>query len=111
MKYTKDYIISEYQKLKAHLGQPPSSKVFYAETGIHKRHMDKIFGSNSFSQLVTECGDTPKEFFKPKSDIEEILTQWGNLARKLSKLPTSADWTFNNFKPTTDGISRSHNLK
>lgn len=111
MKYSKEYIINEYKKLKAHLGQPPSSKVFYAETGIHKRHMDKIFGSNSYSQLVSECGDTPQGFFKPKSDLEEILTQWGNLTRTIGKLPTSADWSFNNCKPTTDGITRSHNLK
>lgn len=111
LKYTKEYIITEYKKLKEHLGEPPSSKVFFSETGIHKRYVEKIFGSNSYSKLAVECGDVANEFFKQKSDLEEILTKWGNLARSLGKLPTTADWTFSNNTPTTDGIRRSHNLK
>jgi hypothetical protein len=111
MKYTKEYIITEYKKLKEHLGGPPSSKAFFSETGIHKRSIEKIFGSNSYSKLATECGDVANEFFKQKSDLEEILIKWGNLARFLGKLPTTADWTFSNNTPTTDGIRRSHNLK
>jgi Restriction endonuclease FokI, C terminal len=111
MKYNKEYIITEYKRLKEHLGKPPSSKVFFSETGIHKRYMEKIFGSNSYSKLATECGDVANEFFKQKSDLEEILTNWGNLARSLGKLPTTADWTFSNNTPTTDGIRQSHNLK
>jgi hypothetical protein len=47
MKYTKDYIVEEYKKLKEHLGESPSSKVFYSETGIQKRHMEKAFGEQS----------------------------------------------------------------
>ncbi len=111
MKYSKEYIIAEYKKLKEQLGESPSSRVFCSKTGIHQRHLNQAFGSNSFSKLVSECGDTPQEFFKPKSDIEEILIQWGNLARSIGKIPTTADWTFYNCQPTTDGISRSHNLK
>ncbi len=111
MKYTKEYIIEEYKKLKDNLREGPSLKVFFAETGIQKRHMEKAFGSNSFSKLVSECGDIPQKFLKPKSDIEGILLQWAQLARELKKLPTSADWAFKNLKPTTDGITRSHNLK
>jgi hypothetical protein len=111
MEYTKDYLINEYKKLKDYIGKSPSSTVFFKETGIHKRHLEKIFGSNSFSKLVTESGDIPKEFFKEKSDIEEILVQWGNLARLTGKIPTSADWSFNNCKPTIEGISKSHNIK
>ena len=111
MEYTKDDIITEYKKLKDHLGKSPSWTIFHKQTGIHKRHLEKIFGSNSYSKLVTECGDIPKEFFKQKSDLDEILTQWGNLARTLRKMPTSADWAFNNCKPTIDGITRSHNFK
>ncbi|HET6256232.1 MAG TPA: hypothetical protein VFE32_19295 [Puia sp.] len=111
MEYTKEYIVAEYKKLKQHLGGPPSSKVFFAETGIHKRYVEKIFGSNSYSKLATECGDIANEFFKQKSDLDEILLNWGNLARSLGKLPTTADWAFNNNSPSADGIRRSHNLK
>jgi len=111
MKYSKEYIITEYKKLKEHLGEPPSSKVFFSETGIHKRYMEQAFGSNSYSKLAIECGDVANEFFKQKSDLEEILIKWGNLTRSLGKLPTTADWTFSNNTPTTDGIRRSHKLK
>jgi hypothetical protein len=52
MKYTKDYIIEEYKKLRDNLGESPSLKVFFSETGIQKRHMEKAFGSNSFSKLA-----------------------------------------------------------
>src|SRR5690606_4263526 len=96
MKYTRDHIIEEYKKLKNHLGESPSLKVFFSETGVQKRHLEKAFGSNAFSKLAIECGDTPQAFLKPKSDIEEILIQWANLTRELRKLPTSADWAFKN---------------
>lgn len=111
MDYTKDDLITEYKKLKDHLGKSPSQTVFCKQTGIHNRHIEKIFGSNCYSKLVAECGDTPKVFLKQKSDIEEILIQWANLARTLKKLPVYANWAFYNCKPSIDGINRSHNLK
>ena len=111
MKYTKEDIVREYTNLRGSLGVPPSASVFFKETGIHKRHLDRVFGGSSFSKLVLECGDSPQKFSKPKSDIEGILIQWGNLARMLDRLPTMADWTFNNCQPTADGITKSHNIK
>lgn len=111
MKHTKEDIINEYKKLKEHLGSSPSSKIFYAETGLNKRHIEKLFGSESYSKIVRECGDTPNTFLNPKSDIDEILIQWGNLARKMAKLPTQPDWSFHNYKPSPDAIRKSHNLK
>jgi hypothetical protein len=111
MEYTKEYIIAEYRRLKHYLGGPPPSRIFYSETGIHIRYLDKFFGSNSYSKLAIECGDNAGEFFKQKSDLDEILMKWGNLARSLGKLPTTADWSFNNSTPSADGIRRSHKLK
>lgn len=110
MKYTKEDIVSEYKKLRESLGCPPSSAVFLAETGITKRTMEKVFGSNSYSKLVSECGDVAYDFYKQKSDLDEILIKWGNLTRSLGKLPTTADWAHSNNNPTSDGIRRSHNL-
>jgi hypothetical protein len=111
MKYSKDDLIKAYSKLKEHLGKPPSSTIFYKETGIHKSHLEKLFGSNSYSQLVLECGDVPKGFSHPKSDFEKILIQYGELVRKLNKLPTSGDWSFAQFKPSVSGIEQSHKLR
>ena len=67
MKYTKQEIITEYLKLKEHLGHQPSFPTFFSETKIGKRIIEKIFGSDAYSKLVIECGDTPNKFLKPKS--------------------------------------------
>ncbi|GAB62152.1 MAG: hypothetical protein DWB56_13490 [Candidatus Jettenia sp.] len=56
-------------------------------------------------------GDTPNTFKKPKTPLEDILTQWGDLARELKKIPVSADWAYYNCKPTIEGICQSHRLK
>ncbi len=111
MIYNRDNIIAEYNKLKKHLGKPPSSRVFLKETGIHKRHLENEFGSNAFSKLVSECGDIPQAFSKPKSSLTDILIQWAQLARSLNKLPTTGDWSFHNCSTTTDGIAKSHQIK
>ena len=110
MKNTKENLISEYKKLKGHLGQQPSYSEFLSETGISKRQLEKFFGSEGFSKLVTECGDIPNKFGTQKSDIKEILIQWGHLVRKKGKLPAGADWRFNDCKPTVEGIKASHDL-
>lgn len=111
MKYSKDDLITEYKKIREHLGHSPSSKEFLGGTGISKRSLENVFGSNAFSKLVNECGDTAKTFFNPKSDLDEIFVQWGNLARLLKKSPAIADWNFHDCKPTTDRITKSHNIK
>jgi len=110
MKYTKDYIITEYKKLKDHISKSPSLTIFIKETGIHKRHLEKIYGSNCWTKLVSECGDEPQGFSKEKSEINEILIQWGNLTRKTGKIPAGADWRFSNCRPSIEGIKASHNL-
>ena len=72
MEHTKEYIISEYKKLKNHFGKPPSSGEFFKETNISERDLIKVFGSKAYSKLVTECGDIPNAFSKPKSILEQI---------------------------------------
>jgi|GEM_PF-2423719 len=110
MEITKEDIIIEYNKLKKHLGFPPSATKFFSETRFSNRQVEKIFGSDCYSKLVLECGDRPNRFGIPKSDFNEILIQWGNLARKLGKMPVGADWRFNKCKPSVEGIKVSHNI-
>ena len=111
MKNTKEYIISEYKNLKEHLGRQPSQKDFYKETSISEGDLIKLFGSKPFSKLVKECGDIPNSFAKPKSVLEQTLTQWGNLAKEKKELPTSSDWTYNKFKPTVSRLEDAHGFK
>ncbi|TCC96793.1 hypothetical protein [Pedobacter psychroterrae] len=111
MEYTKDHIILEYKRLKEYLGKSPSSRKFYAETGLSLRMLEKLYGSNAFSKLVNECGDVANNFSTDKIEIEDILLQWGNLTRECKKLPAIADWQFNNCKPQITNIKKSHGLR
>lgn len=111
MEYTKDDIISEYKKLRNHLGKSPSSRKFYSETGLTLRQLEKLYGSNAFSKLVQDCGDIANNFSTDKIDLEEILLQWGQLTRECKKLPAIADWQFNNCKPQITNIKKSHGLR
>lgn len=111
MEYNKDYIISEYNRLKEHLGKSPSSRTFEKETGIQLKLLEKFFGRNSWTKLVTECGDVPNSFSTDKVELDEILIQWATLAKKSGTLPAIADWKYNNCRPSINNIKSSHNLK
>lgn len=111
MEYIKDDIVSEYKKLKDHLGKPPSSRTFEKETGIQLKLLEKFFGRNSWTKLVTECGDIPNNFTTLKIELEEILIQWATLAKNSGKLPAIADWKYHNCKPSTNNIKSSHSLR
>lgn len=108
MKNSKDDIISEYRKLKDYLGKQPSSGEFYKETNISEGDLVKLFGSKPYSKLVKECGDIPNSFVKPKSILEQTLTQWGNLAKEKKELPVASDWTYNKLKPTVSRLNAAH---
>lgn len=111
MEYTKDNIIAEYKKLKDHLGKSPSSRAFEKETGIQLKLLEKFFGRNSWTKLVTECGDIPNKFSTSKVELEEILIQWATIARDSGELPAIADWKFHNCKPSVNNIKSSHGLR
>jgi len=111
MKHSKENIIGEYKKLKEHLGKPPSSRTFENETGIQLRVLEKFFGRNSWTKLVTECGDTPNDFSTSKVELKDILIQWATLVRNSGELPAIADWRFHNCKPSVNNIKSSHDLK
>lgn len=109
--YSKEDLITEYKKLKDHLGKSPSSRTFYSETGISRRKLEAVFGSRAYAKLAQEAGDTPNVFSTEKVELAEILNQWGLLARNCGKLPAIADWQFNKCKPEIGNIKRTHGLK
>lgn len=110
MGLTKESILAEYRKLKGYLGKAPSSREFQEQTGIQLKYLEKFFGRNSWSKLVKECGDTPNTFSTERIELEEILIQWGTLA-KSGQLPAIADWKFNNCRPAINNIKSSYGLK
>lgn len=105
----KEEIIAKYKILKDELGYSPSSTEFYEKTNISKWKFGNIF--RYYSDLVKECGDTPKNFFSEKSDLNQIFIEFGKLARKLGKIPSGADWSFEKLSPTTQNIKVIHNIK
>ena len=108
MAYSKNDIVTVYKKLRDFLGKQPTSKEFYKETDISEGELIKVFGSKPYFKLVSECGDTPHSFGKEKSNIEQTLSQWGNLVREKKELPVSSDWTYYKLKPTISRLQNAH---
>ena len=91
MAKSKEDLIAAYKMLKASLGKSPSMAEFTNETEVGRHTLERLFGSNAWAKLVKICGDNPKDFLREKSDLNEILTKYRNLARELGKVPTGAD--------------------
>jgi Holliday junction resolvase len=100
----------QYKAIRNKLGRKPSLSDFSRESGISKGRLELIYGRNAYSKLVTDCGDLPEEFGKPKSDLRSILETWGTLARELKTLPVGADWAQRRLTPTKTGIKASHGI-
>jgi hypothetical protein len=100
----------QYKALREKLGRKPSLSEFYRESGISKGHLELIYGRAAYRKLVTECGDQPGEFGKPKSELREILKTWGTLARELGTLPFVTDWKQRRISPGVGGIRGSHGI-
>ncbi|MEW8265861.1 MAG: GIY-YIG nuclease family protein [Candidatus Thiodiazotropha sp.] len=106
--------ISAYHSLKEELGKKPSSREFFKV--YNKRDLYRAFeGGNAYSRLQELAGDKPNVFSSSKSDLNEILVKWGELARKTlsqyGKLPIQDDWSINDLRPSVSGIEKSHNIK
>ena len=83
----------QYKALRDKLGRKPSTSEFYRESGISDKRLEQIYGGKAYRKLVTECGDQPSDFIKPKSELRNILEVWAKLARELKAIPVGADWS------------------
>jgi hypothetical protein len=102
---TAEYIKEAYDKLKKKLGKQPSLDEFYENTTVTSHYLLKG-GFRTYSQLVEEMGDTPKTFFHGGKSEDDFLISYGNMVRKLNRIPSSQDWLFNNGLPTTGNYKR-----
>ncbi|MEB0277196.1 restriction endonuclease FokI C-terminal domain-containing protein [Mucilaginibacter sp. 10B2] len=96
MNFDKEAIKEEYLKLKLHLGRQPGSKEFYKETGISEYQVVQNF--HKYTSLIAEMGDSQKSFGEKYYDVEEYWNNYGDLARKLNKVPSSSEWLFHKCK-------------
>ncbi|ARU54584.1 hypothetical protein OLMES_0480 [Oleiphilus messinensis] len=115
---TSEYKISEalekYINLKKILGKVPSSREFAKV--YSKKGLSSLFpGGNAYSQLQKLAGDEPLVFSSVKSDLKQVLLNWGTLARTTieehQKLPVSSDWKYHLLTPSISGIEKSHKIK
>lgn len=109
-----DEALEKYVNLKKEIGRVPSSREF--SKIFSKRVLASFFpGGSAFSKLQKLAGDKPNQFSSEKSDLNEILATWGDLARKMlqqyQKLPVSSDWSYYKLRPSISGIEQSHNIK
>ena len=102
----KDFYIEQYQKLKEDLGRIPKVREFYAVEDVSRSRFTKTFGNNPYSKLQEECGDIPNKLVLEKTPTEDIYEQFGSITRQLGKLPTQADWSYFDCKPTVSGIEK-----
>lgn len=108
----KDFYIKEYLKLKETLGRKPKVRELYSVDNVTKGKFAKVFGNNPFSKLQEECGDTPNKLILERTPTVLIYEQFGKVTRQLGKLPTQADWSYYDCKPTVSGIERPpHNIR
>lgn len=109
-----DEALEKYVNLKSEIGKVPSSREF--SKVFSKRVLASLFsGGSAFSRLQELAGDKPNQFSSEKSDLNEILETWGDLARKIlqqyEKLPVRSDWSYYKLRPSISGIEKSHNIK
>lgn len=93
-----------YRSLKAEVGTI-SLKSFLEKYGDkQKPRLSKAFGGGYWGKLVESCGDTARTFSSEAVSLEAILDDYGKLTRKLGKPAVSADWDYEQLKPTRGGM-------
>jgi hypothetical protein len=97
----KETILKKYAELKASLGRPPSAREF--QKVVSKRQIEKSFGANAYTKLVSEAGDEPSIPFHLKEDKwtpETMYEAYGNAVRLFGHRPTMAEWNHQRLRPS-----------
>lgn len=106
--------VEAYKNLRDKLGHPPASREFY-DVFPRRKLIRAMEGGNAYSRLQELAGDSPNRFSSPKSLLDDILLDWGKLARftieQHGRLPIQDDWICRDLKPTISGIEKSHSVK
>jgi len=91
--------IDEYKEIKTKLGHSPSYKELFEISSFKPLDLQKLYGANYFNRLVEEAGGTPRKFARERASDDDLLISWGNMVRKLGRIPTVSDWRHYNFRP------------
>jgi len=108
----KTQVIEQYKKLKElNNGEKPLYRDFLKFSGLHGRKLAELYGSDGYSKLQIECGDEPNKLILERTPLNEILSSYGALVRKLGHTPTTSDWIFEKLKPTPNAITKVNGIK
>jgi hypothetical protein len=109
---TKLFCKEQYLAQKERLGRTPNKEEFLTASGLNKRVLERLYGASSYSKLQEDCGDDANTFLKQGTPLDQIMTDYGELALRLERLPIGADWTQAGCKPTVDGLrAGAHGIK
>lgn len=106
----KDYIDKYLAFKKLNGGQKPLRNEFLKHYKIKDVDLQKVFGKDPYSTLQNECGDKPNKLELTRTDLSQILDQYGELARQHQRIPVQADWYVADLYPRPDGIKKVHKL-
>jgi len=106
----KDYIDKYLAFKKLNGGQKPLRNEFLKHYKIKDLDLLKVFGKDPYSTLQNECGDKPNKLELTRTDLSQILDQYGELARQHQRIPVQADWYVADLYPRPDGIKKVHKL-
>jgi hypothetical protein len=111
-KITEEFAVKKYLELKSKLGKQPSYVDFKNNaktTGISRRALERLFGSNSWSKLVQVAGDQTDTFIKPGKSSEDYFNVYAKAVQKTKGHPTEVTWNFNGYKPIVDSYRKKFN--
>lgn len=96
---SKEQIVEHIRRVGSLLGHRPSKTEFIRETGISERRVLACF--DTWNEAVEAAGFTPNTTFFPR-DRNELLADWGSVARKLSRIPARTQYVrYGKFSPCT----------
>jgi len=87
-KFTRDQIVEALVSLGAELGRTPSKSDFFAKFSLNQHHFEKHF--NTYNDALA-AANLPPNILKCR-DADQLLDDWGNLARKLGHVPTLIEY-------------------
>ena len=113
---SEEEVLSIYNQLKSNNnGLPLKYREFIKASGVNKRALVKIFGSDAYTKLQKLAGDVPYKLNLEKAPIEKIMKAYGDLASEIidseNQLPSYAHWAGKDLRPTESGLSKVHNIK
>ncbi|NOU46461.1 MAG: hypothetical protein HOO86_05285 [Bacteroidales bacterium] len=99
---------NELKKLKS--GEKPLRNEFLKHFGINEIHLTKIFGKDPYSTLQEAAGDSSNKLPFLRTELSQILNQYGELTRQYQRIPVQSDWYAADFYPRPDGLRKVHKI-